>query len=72
MTNYYLKQIADLCDIEKEFSSHITKHTFFTTGIFMNGIPIETVFKTLECIDIIINLYSSKTLEIKMSKDIDK
>jgi site-specific recombinase XerD len=45
--NAYLKEIADLCEIKKELSSHIARHTFATTITLGNGVPIETVSKML-------------------------
>jgi integrase/recombinase XerD len=46
--NSYLKQIADLCNIKKNLTFHIARHTFATTITLSNGVPIETVSKLLE------------------------
>jgi len=43
--NAYLKELADLCGIEKELTFHIARHTFATTVTLMNGVPIESVSK---------------------------
>ena len=43
--NGYLKEIADLCDIEKNLTFHLTRHTFATMVTLTNGVPIETVSK---------------------------
>ena len=45
--NAYLKEISDLCDIQKELTYHIAQHTFATTVTLMNNVPIETVSKML-------------------------
>lgn len=45
--NAYLKELADLCGIEKQLSFHVARHTFATTVTMMNGVPIETVSKML-------------------------
>ena len=45
--NDYLKQIADLCGINKVLTFHIARHTFATTVTLSNGVPIETVSKML-------------------------
>ncbi len=45
--NAYLKEIADLCSIRKNFTFHIAWHTFATTVTLSNGVPIETVSKML-------------------------
>lgn len=43
--NAYLKEVADLCGIEKRLTFHIARHTFATTVTLSNGVPIETVSK---------------------------
>ena len=45
--NDYLKEIAALCEIEKNLSYHLARHTFATTITLANGVPIETVSKIL-------------------------
>lgn len=45
--NGYLKEIADLCDIEKNLTFHLARHTFATTVTLSNGVPIESVSKML-------------------------
>jgi site-specific recombinase XerD len=45
--NAYLKELADLCNIQKDLSYHVARHTFATTVTMMNGVPIETVSKML-------------------------
>jgi len=41
--NAYLKEVADLCGIEKNLTTHTARHTFATTVTLANGVPIETV-----------------------------
>lgn len=43
----YLKEVADLCGINKLLTFHIARHTFATTVTLNNGVPIETVSKML-------------------------
>ena len=45
--NSYLKEIADLCDIHKNVTFHLARHTFATTTTLSKGVPIETVSKML-------------------------
>jgi integrase/recombinase XerD len=45
--NNYLKQIAVTCNINKNISFHLARHTFSTTVTLANGIPLETVSKML-------------------------
>lgn len=45
--NSYLKEIADLCGIEKNLTFHLARHTFATTVTLAKGVPLETVSKML-------------------------
>jgi len=45
--NGYLKEIADVCGIEKNLTFHIARHTFATTVTLAHGVPLETVSKML-------------------------
>ncbi|MDP1726865.1 MAG: site-specific integrase [Bacteroidota bacterium] len=41
--NVYLKELGGICDIEKNMSSHLARHTFATTVTLKNGISLEVV-----------------------------
>ena len=43
----YLKKIADCCGIKTELTYHLARHTFATTVLLENDVPIETVAKLL-------------------------
>ncbi|MAM19785.1 MAG: integrase [Gramella sp.] len=45
--NSYLKELADKCEIRKNLTFHMARHTFATTVTLTNGVPIETVSKIL-------------------------
>jgi integrase len=45
--NGYLKEIAAICGINKELTTHTARHTFATTITLENDVPIETVSKML-------------------------
>ncbi len=45
--NGYLKEIAAICGINKELTTHTARHTFATTVALENDVPIETVSKML-------------------------
>jgi len=45
--NAYLKELALRCNISKNLTSHIARHTFATTIMLENSVPIETVSKML-------------------------
>ena len=45
--NSYLKEIADLCGINKNITFHCARHTFGSIICLSQGIPIETVSKIM-------------------------
>jgi len=45
--NGYLKEVAYLCGLSIDLSTHIARHTFATTITLGNDVPIETVSKML-------------------------
>ena len=67
--NAYLKEIADLCDINKELTYHIARHTFATTITLSNGVPIESVSKMLGHKNIKTTQHYAKILDKKVSED---
>ncbi|WP_439182539.1 site-specific integrase [Carboxylicivirga taeanensis] len=67
--NTYLKEIADLCEIKKNLSFHIARHTFATTITLSNGVPIETVSKILGHTKLSTTQVYAKVIESKISED---
>ena len=50
--NAYLKELAIRCNIDKNLTSHIARHTFATTVTLANNIPLEIVSKMLGHTDV--------------------
>jgi integrase len=69
--NSYLKEIADVCSIDKNLTFHLARHTFATTIMLTNGVPIETVSKLLGHSSIKITQIYAKVVERKVSEDIN-
>lgn len=67
--NSYLKEIADVCEINKDLTYHIARHTFATTVTLSNGVPIETVSKMLGHKDLKITQHYAKIVDRKVSDD---
>jgi site-specific recombinase XerD len=67
--NAYLKEIGDLCDISKEITFHMARHTFATSITLTNGVPIETVSKMLGHKNIQTTQHYAKILDKKVSED---
>jgi site-specific recombinase XerD len=68
--NGYLKEIADLCEIDKNLTYHVARHTFATTVTLTNGVPIESVSKMLGHKKIQTTQHYAKILDKKVSNDI--
>lgn len=67
--NSYLKEIADVCNIEKELTFHIARHTFATTITLANGVSIESVSKMLGHTNIRTTQHYAKILDSKVGED---
>jgi site-specific recombinase XerD len=67
--NAYLKEIADLCGIEKNLTTHIARHTFATTVTLGNDVPIETVSKMLGHTKITTTQIYARVQENKIGRD---
>lgn len=69
--NSYLKEIADMCEIKKNLTFHMARHTFATTVTLSNGVPIESVSKMLGHRSIKITQHYAKVLDRKLGEDMD-
>ena len=69
--NSYLKEIADVCGINKELTFHIARHTFATTITLTNGVPIESVSKMLGHRSLRTTQHYAKILDRKVSDDME-
>jgi site-specific recombinase XerD len=67
--NGYLKEMADLCGIDKNLTFHLARHTFATTVTLSNGVPIESVSKMLGHTKITTTQVYAKVIERKLSND---
>jgi site-specific recombinase XerD len=67
--NSYLKEIADVCGINKELTFHIARHTFATSVTLANGVPIESVSKMLGHSSIKMTQHYAKVLDKKIGED---
>src|SRR5690606_32516778 len=69
-TNKYLKEITGLCNIHKNITFHVARHTFATTVMLSNGVPIETVSKLLGHAKLTTTQLYARVVETKISDDI--
>lgn len=68
-SNAYLKEIAEICRIEKNLTTHLARHTFATTVTLSNGMPIETVSKLLGHKNIRTTQHYAKIMDRKVDED---
>ena len=69
--NVYLKEVAEACEIEKNLTFHMARHTFATTVTLSNGVPIETVSKMLGHNKLSTTQIYAKVIERKISEDMN-
>ncbi len=71
-SNAYLKEIGDICGIEKHLTFHLARHTFATTMTLGKGVPIESVSKMLGHTNISTTQIYARITNDKISKDMDQ
>jgi site-specific recombinase XerD len=67
--NACLKELAVCCEINKELTFHIARHTFATTVTMTNGVPIESVSKMLGHTNIKSTQHYAKIVDKKVGDD---
>lgn len=67
--NAYLKEIAELCGISKNLTTHMARHTFATTITLGNGVPIESVSRMLGHTKITTTQIYARVREQKVGND---
>ena len=70
--NAYLKEIADICGINKKLSTHTARHTFATTVTLANHISIEVVSKMLGHSSINMTKKYARVVDDLISRDMMK
>ncbi|MFH6957266.1 phage integrase SAM-like domain-containing protein [Flavobacterium aquidurense] len=70
--NAYLKEIADLCGIDKHLTWYVARHTFATTVTLGNGIRIENVSAMMGHTNIKQTQHYAKVLDINIMEDMSK
>ena len=70
--NLYLKEIAELCGIQKNVTSHLARHTFATTVTYANGVSIESISKMLGHTKISTTQIYARIVDKIISDEMDK
>ena len=69
--NAYIKEITDLCGINKQVSTHTARHTFATL-MLANGVSIENVAKMLGHSDTKMTRHYAQILDSSIMRDMEK
>ena len=67
-----LKEIAELCGINKQLTTHCARHTFATTVTLANNVSIENVSQMLGHSNIKMTQHYAKVLNTSISRDMEK
>lgn len=70
--NAYLKELAILCGVTKNLTTHLARHTFATTVTLGNGASLETVSKMLGHSSIRMTQHYAKILNSSIERDMAK
>ena len=68
-SNAYLKEIADVCGINKNLTTHLARHTFATTVTLSKGVSISTVSKMLGHRSLKTTQIYAKVLDSKIAEE---
>ncbi|MFC2111399.1 site-specific integrase [Bacteroidota bacterium] len=70
--NAYLKEIANICEIKQDLTTHLARHTFATTVTLNNDVPMETVSKMLGHSSMATTKIYARLLDKKVGNDMSK
>ena len=70
--NSFLKEIAILCDVETNLTTHVARHTFATTFTMAKGISIETVKEMLGHSSVRMTERYAKVLKIRVKDEMKR
>lgn len=70
--NAYLKEIADLCGINKKLTTHVARHTCATVVLLANEVSIENVAKILGHSNTKMTHHYAKVLDSSIIRDMEK
>lgn len=70
--NAYLKEVADLCGIDKNLTTHCARHTFATTVTLANNISMESVSKMLGHTSLTMTKHYAKILDSTIEREMNQ
>lgn len=70
--NSYLKEIADVCGIQKNLSTHVARYSYATSICLANDVSMENVAKMLGHVDTNVTKHYARVLDQNIFKDTQK
>ena len=70
--NSYLKEIADVCGLQKNLCTHSARHSYATSICLANGVSMENVAKMLGHADTSVTKHYARVLDQNIFKDMKK
>jgi integrase len=70
--NAYLKEVAELCGIDKNLTTHVGRRTAASTILLASGVPIETISKILSHKNIRTTQIYARVQDHHVKNDIEK
>ena len=67
--NAYLKEIADICKINKVLTTHVARHSYATSVCLANGVSMENVAKMLGHSDTSTTQHYARVLDSSILRD---
>lgn len=67
--NSYLKEIADICMIRKNLTTHCARHSYATSVCLANGVSLENVAKMLGHSNIKMTQHYARVLDSSILRD---
>lgn len=67
--NSYLKEVGDMCQITKNLTFHVARHTFATTVTLQNGVSIESVSRMMGHSNIQTTQHYARIVDKKIAMD---
>lgn len=67
--NSYLKEIADICMIRKNLTTHVARHSYATSVCLANGVSLENVAKMLGHSNIKMTQHYARVLDSSILRD---
>ncbi len=70
--NSYLKEIADICGIGKNLTTHVARHSYATSVCLANGVSMENVAKMLGHADTSVTGHYARVLDQSIYRDMER